>query len=38
VGDSWDAVAERLRRRFPTPPKILVSDGEEGIPDALADP
>lgn len=38
VGDSWDAIAERLRRRFPTPPKVLVSDGEEGIPEALAGP
>ena len=26
------------RRRFPTPPTVLVSDGEEGIPDALASP
>ncbi len=38
VGDSWDAIAERLRERFPTPPKVLVSDGEEGIPQALAGP
>lgn len=38
VGDSWEAIAERLRRRFPTPPKVLVSDGEEGIPQALAGP
>jgi hypothetical protein len=38
VGDSWEAIAERLRHRFPTPPKVLVSDGEEGIPDALAGP
>ena len=38
VGDSWEAIAERLRQRFPTPPKVLVSDGEEGIPQALAGP
>lgn len=38
VGDSWDAIAERLHQRFPTPPKGLVSDGEEGIPEALAGP
>lgn len=38
VGDSWEAIAERLRQRFPTPPKVLVSDGEEGIPEALAGP
>jgi hypothetical protein len=38
VGHSWDTIAERLRQRFPTPPKVLVSDGEEGIPDALAGP
>lgn len=38
VGDSWDAIAQRLRRRFPQPPKVLVSDGEEGIPEALAGP
>lgn len=38
VGDSWDAIAQRLRQRFPTPPKVLVSDGEEGIPAALAGP
>lgn len=38
VGDSWEAIAERLRQRFPTPPKVLISDGEEGIPQALAGP
>lgn len=38
VGDSWDEIAQRLRRRFPKPPKVLVSDGEEGIPEALAGP
>lgn len=38
VGDSWDAIAQRLRQRFPQPPKVLVSDGEEGIPEALAGP
>jgi len=38
VGDSWDEIATRLRRRFPTPPKVLLSDGEEGIPEALAGP
>lgn len=38
VGDSWDVVAERLRKRFPSPPKALVSDGEEGIPSALMGP
>ena len=38
VGDSWDAIAARLRERFPTPPKVLVSDGEAGIPQALAGP
>jgi len=32
------AVAERLRQRFPKPPKVLVSDGEEGLPEALASP
>jgi hypothetical protein len=38
VADAWDAIAQRLRQRFPTPPKVLVSDGEEGIPEALAGP
>lgn len=38
VGDTWEAVAERLRERFPDPPKVLVSDGEEEIPVALAGP
>jgi len=38
VGDTWDAIAERLRARFPEPPKVLVSDGEEEIPTALAGP
>lgn len=38
VAESWGAIAERLRQRFPTPPKVLVSDGEEGIPQALAGP
>ena len=38
VGDSWDAIAQRLRQRFPTPPQVLLSDGEEGIPAALAGP
>jgi len=38
VGDTWDTVAERLRERFPEPPKVLVSDGEEEIPTALAGP
>jgi hypothetical protein len=38
VGDSWDAISQRLRQRFPKPPEVLVSDGEEGIPEALAGP
>ena len=38
VGDAWETVAERLRDRFPEPPKVLVSDGEEEIPVALAGP
>jgi len=38
VGDSWEEIAARLRRRFPKPPKVLLSDGEEGIPEALAGP
>jgi hypothetical protein len=38
VGDTWDAIATRLRQRFPKPPQVLVSDGEEGIPEALAGP
>jgi hypothetical protein len=38
VGDSWDTIAQRLRRRFPTPPTVLLSDGEEGIAAALAGP
>jgi len=38
VGDTWEAIAQRLRQRFPKPPKVLVSDGEEGIPEALAGP
>lgn len=38
VGDAWETIAERLRQRFPKPPKVLVSDGEEGIPEALAGP
>jgi len=35
IGNNWDAVAHRLRRRFPSAPKVLVSNGEEGIPLAL---
>jgi len=38
VGDAWETVAGRLRERFPEPPKVLVSDGEEEIPYALAGP
>ena len=38
VGDAWDAIARRLRQRFPKPPQVLLSDGEEGIPEALAGP
>jgi len=38
IGDSWDEIAERLRERFPSPPKALVSDGEEEIPEALGGP
>ena len=38
IGETWTAIAQRLRRRFPTPPKVLVSDGEEWIPQALAGP
>lgn len=38
VGNSWDEIAQRLRQRFPTPPKVLVSDGEEGIPETLGGP
>lgn len=38
VGDDWEAVAKRLRERFPDPPRVLVSDGEEEIPVALAGP
>ena len=38
VGDTGDAIAHRLRRRFPKPPTVLGSDGEEGIPEALAGP
>ncbi len=38
VGDAWAEIAARLRQRFPTPPKVLLSDGEEGIPEALAGP
>ncbi len=35
VGDSWDQIAERVRATFSTPPKVLVTDGEEEIPAAL---
>lgn len=35
VGDSWYAVADRLKKRLSTPPKALVSDGDYGIPLAL---
>ena len=38
VGDTWDQIAERVRARFPTPPKVLVTDGEEEIPAALCGP
>lgn len=38
VGDSWDDIAKRIRERFPDPPEVLVSDGEEEIPAALAGP
>lgn len=38
IGETWTAIAQRLRRRFSDPPKVLVSDGEEWIPQALAGP
>lgn len=38
IGETWTAIAQRLRRRFPDPPEVLVSDGEEWIPQALAGP
>lgn len=38
VADSWEAIAARLRQRFPSPPQVLVSDGEDGILQALAGP
>jgi len=38
IGETWTAIAQRLRRRFPAPPRVLVSDGEEWIPQALAGP
>lgn len=38
IGNSWEQIAERLRQRFPSPPKFLLSDGEEEIPEALAGP
>ena len=38
IGDNWDEIAERIRSRFPSPPKVLVTDGEEKIPEALSGP
>jgi hypothetical protein len=38
LGDAWEKIAERLRQRFPTPPKALVSDGEPGISESLGGP
>jgi hypothetical protein len=38
VGDTWDQIAERVRAKFPTPPAVLVTDGEEDIPAALCGP
>ena len=38
VGETWDEIAQRLRERYPDPPDVLVSDGEEEIPTALAGP
>lgn len=38
LGKSWDQIAERVRNRFPRPPRTLVHDGEEEIPKALAGP
>ena len=38
VGEGWDEIATRLRKRFPEPPEVLVSDGEEQIPAALLGP
>lgn len=39
VGDGWEDVAARIRTRFRRPePDVLVSDGEEEIPQALAGP
>jgi len=38
VGEAWDDIAKRLRKRFPEAPEVLVSDGEEQIPAALSGP
>jgi hypothetical protein len=38
VGDTWEQIAERVRAKFPTPPSVLVTDGEEEIPVALCGP
>ena len=37
LGESWDELGARIRKRFSKPPKVVVSDGEEGIPNALGD-
>lgn len=38
VGETWNEIVQRLRERYPDPPEVLVSDGEEEIPAALAGP
>jgi len=38
LGTSWDAIAARVRSRFPRAPRSLVHDGEEEIAKALAGP
>jgi len=38
LGDSWEAISKRLRKKFPTPPQVLVTDGEVGIAEALGGP
>ena len=38
LGKTWDDISKRIRERFPAPPKVLVTDGEPGIAEALSGP
>jgi hypothetical protein len=38
LGNTWDDISKRVREKFPSPPKVLVTDGEIGIAEALSGP